>query len=117
MNCILCQGEIVYQSDDFKHLTYSRTGHTQISRTNYTCRRCLKFLITVDHPGEELNYFIIELGSGYTIKGTRDDVIQITCKDNSKSVTLPWNHLAGFKNIISNLQELSQKYEIYVTFS
>lgn len=119
MKCFLCSNEIVYSSDDFKHTMWGRTGHVQISRTNYICLNCQELEITVDLPAEELISFRVYLGKGYTLKGHRDDTIQIIySKDkDDKVVHLPWIHVAGFKNIISQLSELSEKYEIYVTFS
>jgi hypothetical protein len=119
MNCFLCQNEIVYQSDSFKLLTYGRTGHTEIKRSNYICAGCKDFSLSIDFPGEELYSFRIYLGRGYTLQGYNEDVIQIIYSKNKEDqkVTLPWVHVAGIKNIFSHLKNLSEKYEIFVTFS
>lgn len=119
MICFLCQNEIVHQSDDFKHTMWGRTGHIEISRRRYACLNCQDFYLTIDYPAEELFAFNVYLGSGYTIKGGREDVITIECAkgvDNER-VTMPWISQAGTKNIMKFLEELSHKYELYVTFS
>lgn len=119
MKCFLCSNDIVYHSDDFKLAMWGGTGNIEVSRTNYVCLNCQDVEITVDLPDQELISFRIYLGKGYTLKGHRDDTIQIVySKDKeNKFVYLPWTHVAGFENIFNQLNDLSQKYEIYVTFS
>lgn len=118
MKCFLCSNELVYMSDDFKHLAWGRTGNIEIKRANYMCS-CKSVRLAIDFPGEELYSFHIDVGHGYTLSGYSEDVIQIIYhKDrDDKKVIIPWVHAAGINNILSQLSELSEKYEIYVTFS
>lgn len=118
MKCFLCQNDIITTGDDFKHITYSKySGYTQVSRTNYACLHCQDLAITIDLPDEELYQFSIHIGDDYTIQGYRDDVIKIAKHDTNESITMPWVSCYKFDDIMKWLQDLSEKYEMFLTFS
>lgn len=112
MKCFLCNNEIVTGSDEY---------NVRIAKeTNYSCLSCHDLLFTVYFPGEELVSFRMYLGRGYTITGamTSNAISIIYSKNAEDSVTtMPWISVSGFDNIIEYLKNLSEKYEIYVTFS
>lgn len=118
MKCIFCQNNIITTGDDFKHTIYNKySGYSQVSRTNYSCLSCQNLVVTVDLPDEELYEFSIYIGDDYTIRGNRDDVISIVMNETKETITMPWVSCHKFDDIMKWLQDLSVKYEMYLTFS
>ena len=119
MNCFFCTLKIRAINDDYRLITCGRTGHVEMTRTNYMCLHCTNLRFAIEIPAQELYSFDIHIGNEYTIKGWREeDKIEIVDHQNyNKKVTIPWVPRMKFDNIIVWLEELSQKYEMYLTFS
>jgi len=106
MKCFLCQGDIVYYADEFKHYVWRRTGHKVISRTSYTCLSCQNVRLSVNFPEEELYSFQISIDSGYHIWASKDEksiTISPPKSSREKDIIIPWVDTIGMKNIVEFL--------------